>query len=147
MLIDQIHSDLKQSQLQRQETEVSTLRMLLSEISYAQISKGEELTDADIIQVTQKEIKKRKEAAEGFRQGGRAESAEKEEKEAVILQKYLPEQISDEELTKIVETAINDMGAKSTADMGKVIGAVMSKVTGRADGGRVSALVKDKLIK
>lgn len=145
MLIDQIQSDLKQFQLQRQEAEVSTLRMLLSEIRYAQIGKGKELSDADIVAVIQKEVKKRKEAAEGFRQGGRLESAAKEEKESEILQKYLPTQLSDEELTKIVENSINDMGAKTVADMGKVIGAVMSKVAGQAEGARVSALVKQKL--
>lgn len=145
MLIDKIQEDLKQAQLQRDEVKVSTLRLLLSEIRYAQISKGQDLSDPEIISVIQKEIKKRKEAAIGFRQGDRESLAQKEEAEAQILSTYLPEQLSDEELTNLVEGSIKDMGATSITDMGKVIGAVMSKVAGKADGARVSALVKEKL--
>lgn len=146
MLRDRIKSDLQQAQLARDEIKVSTLRLLLSAISYADIaSSGEEISDEEIVTVIQREVKKRKEAVAGFRQGNREESAQKEEAEAKILESYLPEQLSNEELTKIIEGAINETGAKSIGDLGRVIGLVMGKVKGRADGGKVSALVKEKL--
>src|SRR3989338_6228313 len=143
-MLDKIQSDLKQAQLSRDEIKVSTLRLLLSEIKNAEIAKGNNLEDQDIISVIQKEAKKRKEAIVAFRAGGREESAVKEESELKVLENYLPAQISTEELTKIVEESINEQGATSIQDMGKVIGAVMGKVAGRADGGTVSALVKEK---
>lgn len=145
MLKDQVQNDLKEAQLHKNEVVISTLRLLLSEIRYAEISKGKEAEDEDIVSVIQREIKKRKEAALGFRQGQREEQAIKEEAEARILEKYLPQQLSDEELTKIIEESMTVIGAKNIADMGKVIGMVMSKVKGQAEGGRVSVIVKEKL--
>jgi len=93
----------------------------------------------------QKEVKKGKEAASGFRQGGREDSALKEEKEAEILASYLPKQLSDFELESIIDETISQTGATQISDMGKVIGVIMGKVAGQADGGRVSGLVKEKL--
>ena len=145
MLLDQIQSNLKNAQLARDEVKVSTLRLLLSEIKNAEIAKGGELQDSDIVSVVQKEVKKRTEATTAFRSGGREEQAQKEELEAKVLEEYLPQQLSTEELTRIAEETINEVGAKSISDMGKVIGAVMNKVKGQADGGSVSALVKQKL--
>lgn len=145
MLAAKIQEDLKQAQLQKDELKVGTLRLLLSELGYAQIKKQGELSDEDIVLVVQREIKKRKEAAAGFRQGGREESALKEDQEAQVLSAYLPEQLSDDQLQKIIEETINDMGAGAIADMGKVIGVVLGKVKGQADGGRISSLVRDKL--
>lgn len=144
-MVDKIQADLKQAQLARDEVKVSTLRLLLSEIKNTEIAKGNSLSDEDIVSVVQKEVKKRKEAAAGFRSGGREEAALKEEAEAEILEGYLPEQLSNEELTKIVETTITELGATSISDMGKVIGAVMGKVKGQTDGGSVSSIVKDRL--
>ena len=154
MLLDQLQSDLRQAQLGRDEIRVSTLRLLLSEIKNGEIAKGGPagsgspaggLSDEDIVLVVQKEAKKRKEAAAAFRFGGREEAALKEEAELKILEGYLPSRLSNEELTKLVEDTINELGASSLADMGKVMGAVMGKVKGRADGGTVSSLVKEKL--
>lgn len=145
MLLDKLQQDLKQAQLARDEVKVSTLRLLLSEIKNAEIAKGGKLLDEDIISVVQKEVKKRKEASLAFRQGGREEQAQKEEAESKVLETYLPLQLSDEALTKIVEESIKELGANSLADIGKVIGAVMSKVKGQAGGGTVSALVKERL--
>lgn len=144
-MVDRLQKDLKQAQLARDEIIVSTLRLLLSEIKNAEIAKSMPLGDQDIISIIQREVRKRKEAAEGFRKGGREQSAQKEEAELRILEAYLPAQFSNEELTKIVESSINEVGAKSMADMGRVMGIVMSKVMGRADGGSVSVLVKEKL--
>ncbi len=143
--LTQVQNDLKEAQLARDEIKVGTIRLLLSELNYARIAKGEDLTEQDFITVVQKELKKRKEAAEAFKSGGREESAKKEEAEAKVLELYLPSQLSDEELTKIVEEAIKEVGVTSTSDMGRVIGTVMGKVRGQADGGRVSQIVKSKL--
>lgn len=145
---EKIRQDLKQAQLSRDEVKVSTIRLLLSELTYAKVAKGtDSLTDEDIIASIQKEAKKRKESIESFRKGGREDLVSKEEAELKILQTYLPEQISDEELTKVVDEVITNTGATSAADMGKVIGAVMSKVGQRVEGARVSTLVRLKLTK
>lgn len=145
MQIEKIQEDLKNAQLDKDEIKVSTLRLLLSEIHNLEIHKGGEVSDTDIISVIQREVKKRKEAAEGFRSGGREDAAQKEEAEAKILESYLPAQISNEELTEIVSGTIKEVGASAVSDMGKVIGVVMGKLSGRVDGGRVSGMVKEKL--
>lgn len=145
-MFDRLQEDLKQAQLERDEVKVSTLRLLISELNNARIAKSSDLADQEIISVIQKEVKKRKEAAAGFRSGAREEQAKKEEIEAKILEGYLPLQLTDEELTRIIDGVITEVGATGISDMGKVIGAVMGKVAGQADGGRVSALVKEKLL-
>ena len=145
MIINKISSDLKEAQLARDEVKVSTFRLLLSEIKNAQIAKGGQLSDEDTIVIVQREVKKRKEAAAGFRSGAREQQALKEEAEAKILEGYLPAQLTNEELTKLVEDSITEVGVTTIADMGKVMGIVMSKVSGKADGGTVSAIVKEKL--
>lgn len=144
-MLDQIQNDLKQAQLSRNEAATSTLRLLLSEIKNLQIQKGDDFKDEDVLFVIRKEIKKRQEAADSFSQVGRFDVAEKERSEKVILEKYLPTQLSDEELTKIVEHTINEVSASSISDMGRVISQVMAKVGQGADGGRVSGLIKQKL--
>lgn len=146
-MVDKIQADLKQAQLSRDKIKVSTLRLLLSEIKNSEIAKGSPLSDEDIIVVLQKEIKKRKEAALAFRSGGREDQAQTEEAELKILTEYLPAQMEVEELTKIVDESINELGVSSLQDMGKVMGVVMGKVAGKADGGTVSSIVKDKLTK
>lgn len=113
---EKIRSDLKSAQLSKDELTVSTLRLLLSEIHNAKIAKGSDVSDEDIIKIIQKEVRKRKEAGIGFRSGGREDQAEKEDMEAGLLRKYLPEQLSNEELTKIVDGAINNLGVKSISN-------------------------------
>lgn len=144
MILTKIQDDLKSAQLERQDLKVSTLRLLLSEIHNLEIIQ-KTISDQDVTSVIQKEAKKRKEAIEAFRKGGREESAQKEEAELKLLEEYLPAPLSNEELTQIVDQVINEIGATSVNDLGKVIGAVMAKVVGRADGSTVSALVKEKL--
>lgn len=125
---------------------VTTLRMLQAAIYNKEIAKRpSKLTENDVMQVLMMEVKKRREAAEAFKKGGRAELTEKEQMEAAILQKYLPEQLPDEALKKIVTEAIKATDAKSIKELGKVMAAVMPKVKGRADGQRVSAAVKEVL--
>lgn len=148
-MLDRIQTDLKNAQLARDEIKVSTLRLLLSEVKNAEIAKGNPteagLSDEEIVSIVQKEVKKRKEAAEAFRSGGREEAAVREEAELKVLEGYLPAQMSSEELTKLVEETIDEVGATSMVDMGKVIGAVMGKVKGKTDGTTVSNLVKERL--
>lgn len=149
-MVDKILKDLKEAQLARDEVKVSTLRLLISEIKNAQINKGssgEQLSDDEVVSVIAREVKKRKESAVGFRSGNREEQALKEEAEGSILQSYLPEQLSTEELTKIVQESINEIGATTVSDMGKVIGLVLGKVKGKAEGSAVSTIVKEMLSK
>ena len=144
-LFSKIQKDLADALKQKDEVKTSTLRLVISEVGNARIAKGEELTDEDITQVISKEAKKRQESITAFKKGERADLAEKEEKELLILKTYLPEPISDEELLKIVDSQIAEVGAKDMKDLVKVMSAVLSKVKGRAEGSAVSAIVKSKL--
>lgn len=144
---DKLKEDLKQAQLSRDKVRVSTLRLLLSEINNAKIAKRDELNDDELVGVVRREVKKRTEGADGFRSGGRKDAADREEAEAKILEAYLPAQMSDDQLQKLVEESINLLGANNISDTGRVIGMVMGKVAGKADGGRVSSLVKERLPK
>jgi uncharacterized protein len=143
---EKLREDLKSALLLGNEITVSTIRLLLSEMRNAQIKKGEALTDEEVVSLIQKEIKKRKEAAELFKTGYREELAEKEEAEASVLQTYLPEQISQRELEGIVSQTIEELGAKGMQDMGRVIGVVRSKVGQGAEGSVISQIVKSKLL-
>ena len=141
-----IQEDLKEALLQKDELKKGTLRMLLA----ALVNKEKEknlgpLTEEQIQNVILSEVKKRKEATEAFKKGGRPEMAEKERKEMEILQKYLPEQIPEEEIRKLVKEAIEQTGAATSQEMGKVMAALMPKIKGKADGAFVSALVKELL--
>lgn len=144
MTVSNLQDDLKSAQLEKQELRVSTLRLLLSEIHNLEIQKGSELSDTDVISVIQREAKKRKEAIEAFKIGGREEQAQKEEAELKILEEYLPAQLSNEELTEIINQVISE--ALTNKDMGAIMKIVMEKVAGRADGGTVSNLVRQKLL-
>ena len=144
---NEIKSDLKQAQLARDEIKVSTLRLLLSEIKNREISKGQTLSDGDIVTVCQREIKKRKDAVEQYEKGGRPELAEGEKKEAETLMVYMPEQMSEEAVRNEIKKAIAETGIKDIKEMGKLIGAVMAKIKGKADGSLVSKIVKEELSK
>lgn len=148
MVKDQIQEDLKQAMLAKDEFKLSTLRMLKSALQYYEINKGGAgytATDEDVLDVVEKEVKKRRESIEMYKSGGRNELAEKEEKELQILQAYLPEQMSEDEIRKLVDEAVEATDASTMQDMGKVMGALMPKVKGKADGNLVSRLVREKL--
>ena len=119
---------------------VGALRMLASALQ-----QDAKLGEGDEIAVLQRERKKRLEAAEAFREGGRADAAEAEESEARVIEDYLPDQLGDEELGELVGAAIEETGAQSPAEMGKVMSIVMPRVEGRADGKRVSQVVRERL--
>lgn len=114
-------------------------------ISEEELKKASELSNEEIIKIIQSEIKKRKEAIELYQKGSREELARKEKDELNILSQYLPEQMPDEEIRKIVTETIKQIGAKDIKDMGKVMGQVMVKIKGRAEGNRISKIVKEEL--
>lgn len=147
MLKDKLQEDIKAAMVAQDAEKLSTLRMLKSALQYAEINKGldYQATDEDVIDVIGKEVKKRRESIDLYEKGGRPELAEKEEQELAILQSYLPEQMSEEEVKKLVDEAVAATGGTSMQDMGKVMGALMAKVKGKADAGMVSNLVKQKL--
>lgn len=143
-----LQNDLKESMFARNELKTSVLRMLISAITYAEINKGGagyEATEEDVMSVIQSEAKKRKDSIEQYTSANRPELAEKEKQELDILSVYLPEQIGEEKVRRIVTETITEVGATTQADMGKVMGALMGKVKGKADGGLVSRLVKEAL--
>src|ERR1035437_10570907 len=143
-----LQEDLKQSMLARTELKTSVLRMLISAINYFEIQKGGagyEATQEDILIVTQNQAKQRRDSIEQFKTAGRQELVDKETKELEILSVYLPEQMSEEEITKLVKEAISQTGATSMTDMGKLMGALMPKVKGKADGNVVNSIVRKEL--
>ena len=141
-LLEQLAGQIKASMLARDADRLSTLRLLKSAIGYVQIErKTEVLSDAEIISIVQKEVKKRRDSIEQFEKGGRPELAAKEGAEAVVLESFLPKQLSAEELEQLVKAAITEAGATSKKDMGAVMKLVQAKVAGRADGKTISGLV------
>ena len=149
-LKSKLKDDLTAAIRARDELRSATLRLTLSAITKEEVAgtSARELSDDEVQKVIAKEAKKRREAAEAFTQGGRAEQAERERAEGVILDAYLPQQLSDEELGSIVAQAVEEAksaGAEGQRAMGAVMKIVNPKVAGRAEGGRVAALVKQSL--
>lgn len=145
MITNTIKKQIIDAMKAKDELRVSTLKLLSSALHYEIIKKQTDLTTEEEIEIVRKEAKKRKDAIAIYKKAGYNDRAEKEKKELLILQEYLPKEVSDEELEKIVTETISDVGAKEIKEMGKVIGAVMEKVKGRAEGGKVAELVKAKL--
>ena len=148
MLKKDLQEELRQSMLAKDELKTSVLRLLLSAINYYEIQKGGSgygANDEDVITVIQKEAKQRRDSIEEFKRGKRQDLVDKETKELEILKTYLPEQISEDEIKKLVENAISQTGAKTIQDMGKVMGVLMPKTKGKADGNLVSRIVRKKL--
>ncbi|KPJ70081.1 hypothetical protein AMJ51_02600 [Microgenomates bacterium DG_75] len=142
---DKIRNDLKEAIKESDQAVISVLRLLLAEIHNQEIAKQAELTVDEIGGVVQKEVKERKESIEAYQKGGREDLVEKEKKELVILNKYLPQQLSPKELETAIQLAIKEVGASEMADFGKVMAAVMAKVRGKADGKVVGEAVKKAL--
>lgn len=154
-ILTKVEQDLKKALKARDEFLVSTLKFLLAQIRNREIelrAAKKKLTDQVVVGIIRQEIKKRIQAAGFYRQGKRGDLADKEESESRVLSKYLPQQISTEELGKIVQETVAQIGAKGLvkgragpADFGKVMGAVMARIKGRADGSQVAAIVKKAL--
>lgn len=142
-----LQSDLTDAIRERDAVRSSTLRMVLTAVSNAEVAGKEhrELTDDEVMTVVVKEAKKRREAADAFIGAGRTELAEKEQAELACLEGYLPKQMSDDEIDGVVADAVSATGASGMKDMGKVMGVVKPKIGDRAEGGRVAAAVKKAL--
>ena len=147
-ILQQLEGDLNQALKNRNELEVLVLRQIKTAITNAEIVKNrEKLTGDEEIKLLRSEVKKRKEAASLYQQGGREELAEKENKEIEIVKKYLPALMDEGQIKQKVEEVITKLGATSPADTGKVMGAVMKELGGQADGNVVSKLVGEFLNK
>lgn len=144
-IIEQIEADFIQALKQKNQLRVETLRMLKGAISVQEKKAGQTPTASEIISIIQAEIKKRDQAIEGYQKALRAESAQKEQKEKAILIQYLPRQLPEEALVKIIDQAIAETGASSVREMGLVMAKVMAQTKGQATGEKVSQLVKQKL--
>lgn len=142
----QIQSDLIAAMKAKDDAKTNALRMLKAAILKFEVSGDrKEASESDIADIIVKEIKQRQDSAEQFRAGNRIEMAENEEAEIAVLKSYLPPQMSEEEVTALVKEVIQQVGATSKADMGKVMGALMPKVKGKADGGVVNKIVSSLL--
>jgi len=147
-LQERVDSDLKDAMRAKEATKLGVLRMLKSALKYAAIAKSgveAELSDTEAVQVIRKQAKQRQDSIESFEKGGRAELADKEKEELAILNSYLPQGMSPDELAKIVRETIAELGATSKAQMGAVMKALQAKASGRADGKTLSAEVQKQL--
>ena len=147
-LQERVDSDLKEAMRAKDATKLGVLRMLKSAFKYAAIAKSgaeAELSDAEAVQVIRKQVKQRQDSIESFEKGGRAELADKEKQELLILNSYLPQAMSADELAEVVRETIAEVGARSKVQMGAVMKALQAKTGGRADGKTLSAEVTRQL--
>jgi uncharacterized protein YqeY len=144
-LKSRINDDLKAAMRSGDARRRDALRLLLAAVKQREVDERKELGDADVVGVIERMIKQRRESIAQFEKGGRQDLAQNERYESDLLQGYMPQALSDTEVATAVAEAISAVGAKSPADMGKVMGVLKGKLAGRADMGKVSALVKTKL--
>ncbi len=140
-----VEAELKAAMKAREAEKVSTLRLLLAEVKNERIRLGQDLDEPAFAAVVQKGIKRRQEAAEQYRKGAREEAAAKEEREAAILQAYLPEQVSEDEIRAAVTEVIRAQGLNGPAALGQVMKAMMARFRGRADGAVVNRIARETL--
>ena len=144
-VIADIEQELRDAMRAREAVRTGALRLTLAALRSAEKELGRELKEDEELQVLQRERKRRQEAAEAFRAGGRDERAAREQEELEVIEEFMPEPLGDEELERIVDDAIAETGATSLRDLGRVMADVMPQVAGRADGSTVSQLVREKL--
>ncbi len=144
-LIERLNQDMKTAMKNKEKTTLSVIRMVRSSIKNKEIELQHSLTEEEALDVVAKELKQQKDSLREFEQVGREDLAQKARDEIAVLERYMPEQLTDAELKKIVQETIASTGAASKADMGKVMKAVMPRVKGRADGKRVNRLVQEGL--
>jgi uncharacterized protein YqeY len=144
-LIARIEDDLKAAMRARDKERTDTLRMTLASLRSAEKELQRPLKDDEELQVLQRERKRRVEAAEAFRAGDGVEQADKEERELAVIEEFMPEPMSEEDIEQVIDDAIAETGATSLHDLGRVMADVMPQVAGRADGSTVSQLVREKL--
>jgi hypothetical protein len=144
-LIEEIDDELKDAMRARDAERRDALRLILNALRNSEKELQRPLSEEEELQVLQRERKRRIEAADAFRSGGREEQAEAEERELDVLEEFMPEPLSEEELEAIVDDAIAENGATSMRDLGRVMADVMPQIAGRADGSAVSQIVREKL--
>jgi len=144
-LRERIDQDMKVAQKSGDRLKLSLTRLLKSDIRYKEIEKGKELSDEEVLEVISSSAKKHRDSIEQFRKGGREDLAKKEEEELNLILGYMPAQFNSEELERLVEESMIEVGAEDEKDIGKVMKALMPKVKGRADGKMVNLLVSSKL--
>jgi len=144
-LREKIQEALKGAVKRQQAVEVSTLRLLLSEIKYAEIAQQKPADDSKVLDVIAKEVKRRRESIEAFKKGNRGDLVAREEAELAILMSYLPKQMSREEVGAAARQTIDAVGARGPSDKGKVMGQLMPQLKGKADGREVSEIVSELL--
>lgn len=144
-LKERIDQDMRMAQKSGEKLKLSLTRLLKSDIRYKEIDKGKELSDEEVLEVLTSSAKKHRDSIEQFRKGGREDLVKQEEDELKMILEYMPEQLGNDELGKLVEEAIVEAGAEGEKDMGKVMKALMPKVKGKADGKAVSLLVSSRL--
>jgi uncharacterized protein YqeY len=144
-LITTIEDEIKEAMLARDAERRDALRLILNALKGSEKELQRPLSEEEELQVMQRERKRRIEAADAFRTGGREEQAAAEERELAILEEFMPEPLSEDEIEEIIDDAIAEVGATSMADLGRVMADVMPQIAGRADGSVVSQLVREKL--
>jgi uncharacterized protein len=144
-LIARLEEEVKEAMRARDAERRDALRLILSSLKSAEKELQRPLAESEELQVLQRERKRRVEAADAFREGGREEQAEAEEFELDVLEEFMPEPLSEDDLERIVDDAIAECGATSLGDLGRVMADVMPQIAGRADGSAVSQIVREKL--
>ncbi|MFT3857053.1 MAG: GatB/YqeY domain-containing protein [Aquabacterium sp.] len=144
-LKERITDDMKAAMRAKEAERLGTIRMLLAAMKQKEVDERVELDDTMVVAIVDKLIKQRKDAAQQYEAGGRADLADKEKAEIVVLEAYLPKRLSLEEVTEAVKAIVTELGASGPGDMGKVMGVVKQRLAGQADMGQVSAAVKAAL--
>jgi hypothetical protein len=144
-LIERLNEDMKQAMKSQDKFRLSVIRMVRSSIKNAEIERQHPLDDQEVLDILQREVKQRKDSLQDFEKAGRQDLVDQVNEEIRILQEYMPQQMSEEEIIALVQQTIQETGASSKADMGKVMGALMPKVKGRADGKLVNRIVQQYL--
>jgi len=145
-LVEKLLEDMKLAMKSRDALRLSTIRLLRSSVSYARINKGEELTDDEVLEVLSREAKRRREAIEAAVSGERSDIAEKEQAELDIISEYLPKQFDESEIEAIAREVVAEVGATDLKDRGKVMGPLMQRIRGRADG-KMAGQVVEKILR
>lgn len=145
-LLDRLNQDMKQAMKNKDKETLSVIRMVKASIQNESIKLGKNtLTEDEDLTILSREVKQRKDSLQEFKSAGREDLVEKLESELSVLQNYLPEQLTEEELSSIIQSTIQEVNAESMKDMGKVMGAVMPKVKGKADGSLIKKIVQQQL--
>ena len=144
-MLEKIREDMKAAMKLKDQLRVSALRMVMSSIKTAQIEKGQELAEGDVLAIIQKGIKSRKDSVEQFEKAGRTDLSEKEKAEIRVLEEYLPRQMSEDELRSLIQKIIQEEGAQSKRDIGKVMKRIMSEHKGKVDGKQAQQIAGELL--